>query len=505
MNQNTNNWEDLLKDKLLNHEEAAPLADGIFAQRGTWHVFKNRLIIHKLRIISGAAALMLIIASVWWFGDIKNDRQSLAGESTKSPVISQHTIHQKTESAISPQQNDQNSEENHSSEIRENGATTQNNNQSTSNVIGGHPNPSSNKNNGEMNNNHDGFGENELPGENPVATETPGYTDVLNKSQESQTENTADLNHSKELADKPSHENTVDGLGRNGENPDDKTSSDQAKELANQTETPANREIPEDVDSDSKTEGHHTDLPDNPPIRKWSVDVLAGVAYGDRTLSGSNANWSTLRNRSESPAISSQAVIRANYEFSTRWEGTLGLSFTQRKEQLNYDRTREFKTMDVNSHEVTVYDPVLPPKTVTTYDTTYQNIQVTSNIKGVNTYSYLNLPIGLRYSFLYTNKWSAFAGSSVAILIGTRNNGFILNPVGNEMNLNTSAYSRYKMACSVNFTAGATYNLNQRFSLIGELNTNKYFRPNASVTFGSNAIRQSDLIYGFRAGLSYKF
>jgi len=264
-------------------------------------------------------------------------------------------------------------------------------------------------------------------------------------------------------------------------------------------------------------------VPGNSTIKsanKWSVAALASPTYYSRFNSG-NSDLSNQLMASEQPQISYSGGVAFSYKLNKRFSIQSGLFYSSLGQVVDginsfagfqkYDITKSDHNFEVLTTNGTVYtnnadvflisdgpgERILTNYTKAVFDPEKANLQYINNSLHQN-FSYLELPILLRYKFIdKTIDLNLIGGVSYNMLIN--NSVYTVNdgskyPIGKTEGLNL-------MSLSSSLGMGMEYNFSSKLSLNLEP-TFKYYLNPFNQTAGSKIHPYS---FGIFSGVSYKF
>jgi hypothetical protein len=199
----------------------------------------------------------------------------------------------------------------------------------------------------------------------------------------------------------------------------------------------------------------------------WVIEASAGPGYGNRILDG-NANFITLRNKTDEAKLSYNATLQASYQFAAKWSVVTGVYWTKRNELFTYESPG---SVTINERNETRYETVIHPVlgtiirayTVSVMDTTYTSASL---VNSNNTYSSISIPIQLERVLCSNNKWSLLAKGGLLTSISNKATGKTLASDENVLILNSSTMKKIGVH-SMLLGIGATYNLTDRVQLVG--------------------------------------
>lgn len=180
-----------------------------------------------------------------------------------------------------------------------------------------------------------------------------------------------------------------------------------------------------DVLEESQTKQGKEVLPGRKNLSKWAISgsLLVGAQqsnfYGSRDLA-------SLNRHSTQMGFSSGIDLGLRYHLTDVWTVQTGLRMLSAVNKIN--RQWESRTVEyqVEERTYTIYDPLLPPKTITRIDTIGQSTLVQQNeLNGTYEMRCISLPIGINRSW-YAQKWGLTAGAGVMLHISERHKGQVL-------------------------------------------------------------------------------
>jgi hypothetical protein len=214
-------------------------------------------------------------------------------------------------------------------------------------------------------------------------------------------------------------------------------------------------------------------------VSKFSMEIGGGASYAYRTLSG---DGKMLRNESEKANVGLLTAVKINYHINTKWSVQSGLTIENRNEAINYNQTELKDKLTETSRQVTVFHPVLPPRTITVIDSSYSKEKVNYKFNTTNKYQTLNIPLVLGYNF-------TIGKLQYRISAGPVFNVYSMNTANNLVRINDNIelvpYKESAKIKSSAYTAFALqYPLNQNYAWITEISyyTNFSNRLNSDAT-----------------------
>ncbi len=214
----------------------------------------------------------------------------------------------------------------------------------------------------------------------------------------------------------------------------------------------------------------------------FSIDVLWGAGYSNRTLSG-NQELMMLRNATESPRLSQSLEIGINYQMNEKWSVRSGLRYMERNEAFNYSNSEEVHDSTISSRVVTIYHPVNPPQYITVYDTAVEVYTVVDNQNSFNTYRYFSIPLEVERKFYFGNKWTFMGKTGLMFSVYSSQQG--LRQVSENQNVSLESLESRKIGTlSASLGLGAAYRMNDRIQLIAY--PQFFYTPTSNSNLGLN-------------------
>lgn len=483
------NFENQVKELLYNHSETAPNVMGkVFEKRTPLYVFKNRLILHKYKLMA-AAVLIGLIAFLFNTPIDKSQTNTPVAEQTTAPSenLPNNNNDQTSDPAIAQNDTESNMvEDNPYKEESTNQVAQDVSDQSHTTVeTNTHTNtPSTSENNrrSEITGNR---ANQSIISQNDVPTITPDNDNAI--AEGSAFENNVDKTSEKPI---PSEQPEVK----------EKQIVDNVEKVDNEPKVNSAESIVETTTSDDNGVGDDDfDVPTTKPS-KFSLSFGTIVGVGGRSLdqSGDNATID-MRNSSESQKLSYGAEILLNYRLSNNLDIYSGLSFYDRREGMRYDYTTQVTDMQVQSKKVIEHHPVFGTREITVYDTSYSTRNVQANGDYNNSYKHVFIPVGLRYTLYYSDRWGVHMSFNGGLEVVTQTTGTILTDQYQELSLD-KGFARTSAGGMVGLGIGGSYLLNDRLSLLGEFKGNIFLDPTNGPAY---PINQTDRGYGLMLGLKY--
>ena len=228
---------------------------------------------------------------------------------------------------------------------------------------------------------------------------------------------------------------------------------------------------------------------------KYSIEMVGGPSFAFRSLSGLG---SELRNESEKANLSLQTGLKVNYHVNPRWSVQSGLTWENRNEKVNYNRSEIHDKLTQTTRQVNVFHPVLPPQIIKVIDSTYSKETVNYKFNTTNHYSTFNIPVVLGYTFgLGKFQYRVSAGS--LLNIASKNIATVLVREGNDINL-VKYQESAKIKTSIYSAIALQYPLNPNCIAITEIS----YYTNISNRLNNDAIvRQRNFGINLSVGARY--
>lgn len=518
------NFEDKIKDLLHNHEEAAPdVMNKIFEKRTPLYVFRNKLVLHKYKLIAATLGLAFLLFMFTRPNSIEQN-QGTANQTTGDINISSSnpTIAEKAEKASGlatdtkvdgQSQSDMAAISDQPVQIENvpTGSWTTVGDENQNAIRNDEPAAQSSSSNKNALVSTPSTGEQETtsnPSENDqvVTTDNSTTTSEEEASSDNQSANqiAETTDNASNKADDDMNTNDVQDVADAATN-----TSNEANEVnadddeGNATESNNDEQVAQveatDGDGDN-TIGGDEFVPAK-PIQKWSIGLSYGGGVGDRNFDNSQELKSIVaREETEKQKYSHAAELTLNYKASSNIEVFTGVSFFDRRENMSFEKTTNETRENITSRQVIEYHPIYGPRQRTVYDTTYQTVEVKRNVTSANSYKHLTVPLGLRYT-LYGKRIGFYLSGNVGMEILTKTSGSVVNGDFEEVTLNNK-FARTTLGANVGAGMGLSYLLNDRFTAIFEPRATFYLSPTNGNQYSLN---QWDQGYTVFLGLKYGF
>ncbi len=498
------NFEDKIKDLVYNHTESAPdVMDKVFEKRTPLYVFRNKLVLHKYKLIAASLGLAFLLFMFNIGGDqgtqIPNDQQTtqqIDADKLNSGQIDQETTQMKHDDNKGRPILDGSS--NHNQGSAEEPLYT--NTDASSNVQ------------------NDGADQPEISDvvietqQEPTSGSDDGHVTPSIENDVVQNDVVQDIEEDQPIEiEKPPLEVAVEdvveeNVNQTGieETKDDviaEVNVDQDQDVIDQSVEPDDTES--EVVVDHATENGNDEFLPAKPINRWSIGVAYGVGIGNRSFDNSNGEQERsilARNESEKQRISSSAEITLNFKATSNIEIYSGVSYFNRRESMNYEKEVSKTHENITSQKVTEYHPVYGPREITLYDTTYQTVTVKNNLGSNNSYKHVSVPLGIRYT-LYKKNIGFYLSGNVGLEVLTKTSGSVLDGDYNEVSLDNN-FARTTLGTTMGIGAGVSYLLNDRFTALFEPRATIYLSP---INKTSYPLNQWDQGYSLTIGLKYGF
>lgn len=487
-----NNFENQVKDLLYNHSESAPNVMGkVFEKRTPLYIFKNRLILHKYKLMA-AAVLIGLLAFLF---NMKSDKTD-----SVLPIVAETETNQVDETPNTEAE----SIENQMAQIDETIAepTKNTNPNSTSGVAtNGTQQTQSNINNSDLstsspgtkilryrmlkelaNTKKQGKGDDGSWGTGTPQSEKPiGNTsgEFVNNTTESNT-NKQDVPTDQTQSEKDQTQNTTN--------------------TANDTKTTiAKTEAPTSSSEDNTGGDEDFELPKTKD-GKWSVSFNTVIGSGSRNLDAMGDMASVVvRDATETANLSYGAELLLNYKLSDNFDLYSGFNYFNRREKMVYMHNTQVTDMDITSKKVIEHHPVFGTREVTVYDTSYTTRNVQSNGDFNNSYKHFYIPLGLRYTLYLNETVGIYFDVNGGLEVRTKTSGTILNDQYQELSLD-NGFARTSLGNMVGVNAGVSFLVDERLSVLTGLRGKMFLNPTNNQDY---PINQYDKGFGLMVGLKY--
>ncbi len=237
---------------------------------------------------------------------------------------------------------------------------------------------------------------------------------------------------------------------------------------------------------------------------KWALEVLGSYDFMSRRIENANPAYVKARKDAEKMGAAYTFQLRAQYRLNDMFALRSGVSFSQHHEKLNFTHT-ETNTQIVERQETGyILDPINGPTPITYTVRDTVTTSTTTSAKSDNTYTFIDIPILLNYTFYTSNKWNLGVSGGPMFNLAFKQKGQILGPVNNEIiDLNSSA-NPYRTYAGVNLmlNLSASYQLSKQFDLL--------FEPGlrygmSSLTSKGFAVTQKYSSVNLFTGIRYRF
>lgn len=203
---------------------------------------------------------------------------------------------------------------------------------------------------------------------------------------------------------------------------------------------------------------------------KLALEFLGSYDFMNRSIQNADPAYVKARKDAEKIGAAYTFQFRAQFRLSDRIALRSGISFSQQHEKLNFTRT-DSRT-DIVERQETGYilDPINGPTPIvyTVRDTFTYN--TTTSAKSNNTYTFIDIPVLMNYTFGVTDKWNLGVSGGPVFNLAFKQKGQILGPVNNQIiDLNSPA-NPFRTYAGVNLmlNLSASYALNKNFDLLFE-------------------------------------
>lgn len=493
------NFENQVKELLYNHSESAPnVMSKVFEKRTPLYIFKNRLILHKYKLLAAAVLVGLL---AFLFTMQLEETKSVLPDVVENGItdgseglniensVSENQVAQIEAEINKPVVADDNPVfiENETDKSAQEQTPELSNSQNTTDIskatikdelkqfLANHKNKEGSgtgKPGDQDKQNNLGIGEGTEGGQNKSIDNTNAVAEVENKVTDNEAFLNADnANDAKDISDEANDANTTIT----------KTEASKSSSETNSTEGDEDFDLPKTKDG------------------RWSVAVNTIYGFGNRSFDDKGDGATVIaRNESESQKFSYGAEMLLNYRLLPNIDAYTGISYYNRREAMSYQYATEVTDMNVSSRKVIEHHPVFGTREVTVYDTSYTARNVQSNGEFNNSYKHIFVPLGLRYT-LYDKKFAYSFAINAGLEVVTKTSGAVLDDQYQEVSLNND-FSRTTKGSMFGFGLGVSYLATDRISILSELRGNYFRSPTNNSSYSLN---QFDRGYGLMIGLKY--
>lgn len=237
---------------------------------------------------------------------------------------------------------------------------------------------------------------------------------------------------------------------------------------------------------------------------KWALEILGSYDFMSRRIENANPAYVKARKDAEKMGAAYTFQLRAQYRLSDLFALRSGVSFSQHHEKLNFTHT-ESKTEIVERQETGyILDPINGPTPITYTVRDTFTTSTTTSAKSDNTYTFIDIPILLNYTFYTSNKWNLGVSGGPMFNLAFKQKGQILGPVNNEIiDLNSSA-NPFRTYAGVNLmlNLSASYQLSKQFDLLFEPGLRYGISSTTNKNFG---VTQKYSSVNLFTGIRYRF
>lgn len=172
-------------------------------------------------------------------------------------------------------------------------------------------------------------------------------------------------------------------------------------------------------------------LPGRKIPSKWAItsSLLMG---GQQSIFYGNQDLASINRQSTQVGLSRGIDIGIRYHLSDVWSVQTGIRVLSTANEINHQWESKTVEYQIEKETYTIYDPLLPPRTLTRIDTVGQSTIVQQNeINGSYVLRRISLPFGISRSW-YMQKWGFTAGTGLVLNVLERRNGSVLSEL-NEL------------------------------------------------------------------------
>ncbi|MHB1279331.1 MAG: outer membrane beta-barrel protein [Bacteroidia bacterium] len=241
-------------------------------------------------------------------------------------------------------------------------------------------------------------------------------------------------------------------------------------------ETPnANAEVPQ-----AKTEADplptpapdKTTTPEAPPIEpsRWALEVLGSYDFMSRRIQNADPAYVNARKDAEKMGAAYTFQLRAQYRLSDLFALRSGVSFSQHHEKLNFTHTQSNTQIVERQETGYILNPINGPTPITYTVRDTVTTTTTTSAKSDNTYTFIDIPVLLNYTFYTSNKWNLGVSGGPVFNLAFKQKGQILGPVNNEIIDLNSAANPFRTYAGVNLmlNLSTSYQLSKQFDILFE-------------------------------------
>lgn len=239
-----------------------------------------------------------------------------------------------------------------------------------------------------------------------------------------------------------------------------------------------------------------------------TADLYAGVGFAGRSLNanGVGAGYFAAKKQAESytPSFTVGARFNLDLNKSKTLKLRVGFQYTRVGEKLNYNAEQTYTRTQVYIGDI--IDPVTG-QVIGHTDPEYRQVTETRkvDVNANNSYTFIDVPVQLEYSFFKTEKYSLFATGGASANLRFSQRGSQLNndlSGANEIRSNNP----YKPTTGLSLLAGigGEYKFSpiSKFSLLAE---GTYSQGLMNVMQSNAGMRQSFRTFNVSVGLRYRF
>lgn len=231
--------------------------------------------------------------------------------------------------------------------------------------------------------------------------------------------------------------------------------------------------------------------------RTKEIEIFYGMGiWNSNNLGDEMSNSLTSQYFSEA-GLRFRLPVAKNLNFLT------GIQVSKWQSNFNHSYTENSTLTQIDTFNGVIIDPIGNPQTITRYDTSYQEIVNQYNTSGKNTYTLINLPIGVEYSKAL-KRGAVYGNLAALVRIHSVHKGhWIADDAKEPFEFNNQNYSS-QLSGSIGLTGGIGYlhHINHRISIGIEPHFNIY-----KINEFPTQIKEQGNIwnFGIRTGLRYNF
>lgn len=236
----------------------------------------------------------------------------------------------------------------------------------------------------------------------------------------------------------------------------------------------------------------------------WSLEFLGSYDFMNRNMKNADPAYISARKDAEKMGAAYTFQLRAQYRLNSMFALRSGISFSQHHEKLNFTRTDNHSEIVERQETGYILDPINGPTPITYTVRDTFSYSTTTSAKANNTYTFIDIPVLLNYTFYTSNKCNLGVSGGPMFNMVFAQKGQILGPVNNEIIDLNSASNPFRSFAGVNLmlNMSASYQLCNRFDLLIEPGVRYGMSSLTNKEFG---VAQKYSSVNLFTGLRYKF